>query len=394
MKRFKHVTAFLLAFIMLFYSVPNLLASDNLEILQGIDVSEWQGYIDFNAVKESGIDVVYIRAGEGSDYTDAYFQTNYDNAVAAGLRVGFYHYMTATSTDEAVQQAFFFYSLIQDKRIDCYPAMDYESFSGLDNGSINAVAITYLQTLESLLGYTPAVYSDASNVDTLWDASLAAYPLWIADYSVSTPQNTGYWSTWSGFQYSDTGNIAGISGNVDMNQFQSSIFVGNVTPTPDISDNSGSSTVYVVQSGDTLYSIALRYGTSVSELVALNNIANPNLIYVGQVLYLPSDSASSGNIYVVQRGNTLWGIARTYGTTVNALVSLNGISNPNLIYVGQVLYLPGSNGQLIAYVIQRGDTLSAIALRFQTTVSTLASINHIANPDLIYAGDTIMVPNK
>lgn len=113
---------------------------------------------------------------------------------------------------------------------------------------------------------------------------------------------------------------------------------------------------YVVQPGDTLTSIAQRFGTTVAELVALNNIPNPDLIYVGQVLQLPDGTPGdpppptpppptppppSGGTYVVQAGDTLTGIAARFGTTVAELVALNNISNPNLIYVGQVLQIPG-----------------------------------------------------
>ncbi|MCQ2969358.1 MAG: LysM peptidoglycan-binding domain-containing protein [Clostridium sp.] len=93
-----------------------------------------------------------------------------------------------------------------------------------------------------------------------------------------------------------------------------------------------------MEDGDTLSSIAVKFSTTVADLVSLNNISNPNLIYVGQILSIPS----SGNIsrtYTVQSGDTLSSIATKFGTTVANLVSLNNISNPNLIYVGQVLYI-------------------------------------------------------
>jgi LysM repeat protein len=119
----------------------------------------------------------------------------------------------------------------------------------------------------------------------------------------------------------------------------------------------------VVQPGDTLSSIAVRHGTTVRELVVINNIANPNLIYAGQTLKLSADSncsqppttpppttpppttppPTSGGTYVVKPGDTLSSIAARYGTTVQELAALNGISNPNLIYAGQVLQIPGGS---------------------------------------------------
>jgi LysM repeat protein len=104
---------------------------------------------------------------------------------------------------------------------------------------------------------------------------------------------------------------------------------------------------YVVQPGDSLGKIALRYGTTVATLVSLNNIGNPNLIYPGQVLYLPGCKADppptpppATTTYVVVRGDTLYSIAVHFGSTVSELSALNGISNPNLIYAGQVLIVP------------------------------------------------------
>ncbi|HSG15428.1 MAG TPA: LysM peptidoglycan-binding domain-containing protein [Anaerolineae bacterium] len=131
------------------------------------------------------------------------------------------------------------------------------------------------------------------------------------------------------------------------------------TPTPPIEGGC----TYVVQPGDTLSSIAVRHGTTVRELVVINNIANPNLIYAGQTLKLSADSncsqppttpppttpppttppPTSGGTYVVKPGDTLSSIAARYGTTVQELAALNGISNPNLIYAGQVLQIPGGS---------------------------------------------------
>jgi LysM repeat protein len=97
---------------------------------------------------------------------------------------------------------------------------------------------------------------------------------------------------------------------------------------------------YVVQRGDTLYSIARRYGASVWQLAAYNNICNMNLIYVGQVLIIPGTGPAPGEHYVVKRGDTLYSIARRYGLPVWQLASYNGIPNPNRIYVGQVIRIP------------------------------------------------------
>jgi LysM repeat protein len=111
------------------------------------------------------------------------------------------------------------------------------------------------------------------------------------------------------------------------------------------------SVTHTVQRGENLYRIALRYGTTVNAIVAANGLTNPNRIYVGQRLVIPDGTGSAGTTapstttsgtYVVRRGDTLSSIARRFGTTTTSLAQLNGIANPSLIYTGQVLQLSGT----------------------------------------------------
>ena len=124
----------------------------------------------------------------------------------------------------------------------------------------------------------------------------------------------------------------------------------------------------------------------------LNNISNPNLIYPGQVLIIRESGGStppSGTTtYTVQRGDTLSEIAERFGTTVSALVLANNIADRDRIYPGQVLIIP-AGGCVDNYIVQRGDTLSEIAERFGTTVARLASLNNIRNTDRIYIGQVL-----
>lgn len=180
-------------------------------------------------------------------------------------------------------------------------------------------------------------------------------------------------------------------------------------------------TTYVVQPGDTLYSIARSFNTTVPAIVAANNITNPNVIYTGQVLVIPSAGGeppptaappiepppSTDCTYTVQRGDTLSSIAIRYNTTVAALSAANGITNPNLIFAGQVLNVPCDTGGppptvsppiqpppsgACSYTVRSGDTLSSIAVRFGTTVPQLAALNGISNPNLIFSGQVLKVP--
>lgn len=113
-------------------------------------------------------------------------------------------------------------------------------------------------------------------------------------------------------------------------------------PAPALAAQSGDYTVYVVQRGDTLYSIARRYGVNMWDLARANSITNPNLILVGQRLTIPKGQPAAGRVHVVRRGQTLTGISLRYGVNLWSIVRLNDIANPNLIYAGQRLTIPGS----------------------------------------------------
>ncbi|MEM7030042.1 MAG: LysM peptidoglycan-binding domain-containing protein, partial [Chloroflexota bacterium] len=116
------------------------------------------------------------------------------------------------------------------------------------------------------------------------------------------------------------------------------------TPVTSIENpNSGSTNDFVthtVQRGENLYRIGRTYGISVDELVRINGLTNPNTIYVGQDLKIPSQSAGGDGIHIVQRGDTLLSISLRYGTTTAVLQQLNNLANPNVIYVGQKLKVP------------------------------------------------------
>ncbi|MDI9628417.1 MAG: LysM peptidoglycan-binding domain-containing protein [Acidobacteriota bacterium] len=155
-------------------------------------------------------------------------------------------------------------------------------------------------------------------------------------------------------------------------------------------------TSYVVKPGDTLYRIANLYGVSVSAIVNANNIANPNLIYPNQLLVIPTGSAPppSSASYTVQPGDTLYRIAARYGTTVTAIANANNIADPNLIYPGQVLMIPGGDAPPVTrtHTVQPGDTLYRIAARYGTTVNAIVVANNIANPNLIRPGQVLVIP--
>lgn len=401
----KILTGTFVLIIFLVISVPVYALSPSSNIIyNGIDVSEWQGDIDFKKVKEAGIEIVYIRAGQGFSYKDAKFERNYEEAKRNGLKVGVYHYMTARSVEDAKLQAKFFVSLISGKQIDCRLAMDFESFGNLNRNQINEIAVAYMDEVKRLSGKEVVVYSNTYDAKYVFNNKVAEEPLWVAQYGVNEPQDNGNWRNWIGYQYSSSGRISGISGNVDLDKFTKDILLENIEEVPDVEDpkcDKEDRILYKVKRGDTLSEIALNHNTTVKHLVLINDINNPDLIFVGEILTISCNHNNSGSgnnddqdiiIYTIKRGDTLSEIALEYSTTVVSLVELNNIKNPNLIYAGETLKIRSNNESIGSYyTIKRGDTLSEIALKFNTTVSELVKKNDIINPNLIYAGDRIRI---
>ena len=178
------------------------------------------------------------------------------------------------------------------------------------------------------------------------------------------------------------------------------IYVGQVLEIP----NTGSSGInvpdnnsYTVQPGDTLYSIALKYNTTPNAIINKNNLVS-NTLLVGQVLEIPSDVESTGdtsdviepNTYIVQKGDSLYSISRKYGISINDIKNTNNLSSDVLI-VGQVLKIPdavSTNSSL--YVVQPGDTLWSISRRFGTTVNNIRMMNNL-NSDILSIGQTLII---
>jgi len=160
--------------------------------------------------------------------------------------------------------------------------------------------------------------------------------------------------------------------------------------------------VHIVRWGENLTGIARRYGTSVQAIVAANHLTNANRIYAGQRLIIPGGwvpAPVSGRVHIVRYGDTLSGIAARYGVSISSIIYANHLANPNRIFAGQRLVIPGTHPAPPApapggwtYVVRRGDTLAKIAVRFGTSVWRIATANNIANPNLIYPGQRLYIP--
>lgn len=193
--------------------------------------------------------------------------------------------------------------------------------------------------------------------------------------------------------------------------------MGAIALAQDVPSEQPGVTVHVVQRGENLFRIALRYQVTVDDIARVNGITNPSSIQVGQRLLIPSQSAPvvlPPRTHTVAIGENLESIARAYGVEVLTLIQLNGITNPNALFIGQVLTITpeiettpqvGERGQTIIpqppqanprvevrHVVQRGETLFGIAQRYGTTTAELQELNDISSPDLIFAGQELRVP--
>lgn len=151
---------------------------------------------------------------------------------------------------------------------------------------------------------------------------------------------------------------------------------------------------YIVKKGDSLYSIANKYNTTVDELKRINNLTS-NILSIGQVLKLPSDKVSDVEkeentiSYTVQKGDSLYSIARKYSTTIDKIKDLNNLTT-NLLSIGQVLLIPTNTNLETTYTVQKGDSLYSIAKKYDTTVDRLKQLNNLKS-NLLSIGQILIV---
>ena len=188
----------------------------------GIDVSKWNGTIDWEAVKNSGVSYVIIRCGYRGSATgvlveDPMFATNIKGATAAGIKVGVYFFSQATNKAEAIEEASMVLELIEGHTISYPVFLDVEASGGrgdkIDSATRTEVVKTFCETIQQY-GYTAGVYANKTWLSEKMDVNqFAQYKIWLAQYA-STPTYTGRYDMW---QYKETGTVTGIQGDVDMN---------------------------------------------------------------------------------------------------------------------------------------------------------------------------------
>lgn len=395
---------------------------------QGVDWSRYQGA---NGIFGYGHDKFAICQIGGVNGGGMYGQTTYETQVASAIAQGkrahtYIWYQVGGNAALGEQVLNTFLPQVKTPK-GSIVALDYESGASADKQA-NTNAILHGMRMIKAAGYTPMYYSGkpytVANVyvdqiirefpNSLW---MAAYP----DYNVTPVPNYNVFPSMDGvaiYQFTSTYIAGGLDGNVDLTGITDNGYTKNNKPeteTPSISpgqqaDNTQKSDIAVGNqvkvkfganawaTGEAIpdwvkgrtYDVAQVSGNRVL-LAGINSWINKSDVEIISVSSVPIQSPAA-NTYTVQSGDTLSSIASKFGTSYQALASLNGISNPNLIYVGQVLRVNGSASTgSVYYTVRSGDSLSAIASRFGTSYQSIAALNGLSNPNLIYAGQTLKI---
>lgn len=189
-----------------------------------------------------------------------------------------------------------------------------------------------------------------------------------------------------------------MSGSITVLPETSPTAVPTAVPTAEPTQPPPGGFTYCVQWGDTLYSIARRFHVTIDAIVQANGLANPNFIRAGQVLIIPGvpEPGPKPTMYVVQPGDNLYRISLKFGVPLEAIVAVNRIVNPWYIRAGQVLLIPGDASPVPppgqTYIVKPGDTVWSIAARFRVTPWAIISLNNLVNPNLIYVGQVLSIP--
>lgn len=341
--------------------------------LKGIDVSTWQGKIDWEKVKADGIEFAMIRAGFGNNNIDQWFKRNIEECNRLGIPCGVYWFSYAYTEEMAKREARQCLAAIKPYRVEYPVCYDFE-YGSVDYARKKGVAITkalatsfaeaFCDEVEKA-GYYAMNYTNRDYIKKYFDMSiLKKYDIWLALWPSSKKPDVDRSGECGLWQYTDKGTVEGISGPVDMNiaykDYPAIVrnkglngFVAEPEakpapepePVPEVKPEpepiaEPKLSVYVVKKGDTLLEIALDHNTTVKELVRLNNIKNPDLIYPNQKLKVPTVKkvVEKKKIYhTVVKGDTVWDIAQKYGSSVREIESFNDLRNVNLISPGQKL---------------------------------------------------------
>lgn len=296
-------------------------------------------------------DAVICKATEGTGYVNPFCDEHYQSAKAAGKLLGVYHYASGGNPEA---EAEFFINNVQGYLHEAILVLDWESGDNAAWGDSSWVA-RFCAHIVALTGINPMIYVQRSAASQC--TGLGDYGIWLAEYPdyAARGWDAYYPPNYSGdyamHQFTSSGAISGWSGPLDL-----SLFFGDENAWKAYAGATGQSvpaqaqvqaytqpvvqtdgTTYIVQAGDTLSGIAASYGTTYQHLAAINGISNPDIIHVGQEIHIDGSEPTSDEYYTIQPGDTLSGIASTYGTTWQWLAEINGIDTPDLIHPGTTI---------------------------------------------------------
>lgn len=206
--------------------------------IKGIDVSHHNGAINWQLVSGTGVQFAFIKATEGTNFTDVALDANAKGAKSVGIKVGFYHYAHPENGNTPETEADYFVQQTKGYTCDLAYALDVEgNASGIGKEQLTAWCRAFLERVKALTGKPVVLYTGASFAKTYLGPALSAYPLWVAHYGVDTPMANAVWPNWSIFQYTSTGKVNGINSNVDVNVMEAAFFnqltqTGTVPPVP------------------------------------------------------------------------------------------------------------------------------------------------------------------
>ncbi|WP_141981005.1 GH25 family lysozyme [Saccharothrix saharensis] len=320
----------------------------------GIDISSWQGSsIGWPAVKGNNISFASVKVTEATGYVNPHVTAQVDGARSVGIHAGGYHY--AHPGDVAGQVRHFVANLNARGLLgsgSLWPMLDMEhhTFIGDPNGFIAEFIREFRAQSgrrELLVYANQHWFTRRLRPDEWADDGVI---LWCAQYN-SNPGHVDYSHPRLAIhQHSQEGIVPGFTGFVDRNatigdwRVGSFVLDGAPAPAPQPSPAPAPSgwVPYVIQPGDTLSGIAARTGTTVAELASRNGIADPDRIYAGKTILIPGGAGggSGGERYQIRPGDTLSALAVRWGTTVAAIAARNGITNPDYIRTGDWLTRP------------------------------------------------------
>lgn len=273
------------------------------------------------------------------------------------------------------------------RRLPSNPSKDYY-YILRDTPNNESIIVEY--------GFVDSTEDDVNQIKNNWQDLAEAVVKGVADYIgvpyTSNNVNENYYKVKSGDTLWSIARNYGLTVQElkDANNLKSNtLSIGQLIYIPLKETEIVEEEIYTVKSGDTLYSIASKYNTSISKLKRLNNLSS-NTLSIGQKLKISSSSTSSETTYTVVKGDTLYGIANKFNTTVDNLKVLNNLSS-NTLSIGQLLKIPSTNNNL-TYTVKSGDTLYNIAKIYNTTVNEIKSLNNLSG-NTLSIGQTLILPS-